>query len=308
MGGRQTAFAVAVAITLLSSTHVLALRAPWTPDDVRKAVQRSELVVRGVIASIDTTMAPQYGKLYPSTLLHLEVSEVVKGKWDKRELDVVLGGMNAGAGYAEVTYDYRPGEDVILCLMFDPKLRGGTFRFWVDEQCFVNRNGTWMTRGRFGEQISLDFVRKAVQQTTPEAMARDADAVLVGTIRSVELRTFNHDGTSMAGDDGSHTKATADYVRVLATDGLKGVSPGDSILVRVLRRGTNIDWYEPVPTLSEGKSYLMFLKKDAVGYYPFRGFNGFLEVRGNDLILDDKLRYSQSLPQVTDTIRQALKP
>jgi len=223
-------------------------------------------------------------------------------------IDAVLLGVKE-AGTEGVTYDYEPGEEVILCLRFDPKALDGVYRFWVDSQSFVNRNGTWKTRGRWGgNEISLESVLEAARQTDPGAMAKDADAIVVGTIRSVERRTLNRDGSSTAGDDSTRAKPTADYARVLATDGLKGFSSGDSLLVRVLRRGRQLDWWEPMQPLQAGKSYLMFLKKDDVGYYPFRGFNGFLEVHGNQLILDDNLPYFAGLSQVTAAVRQSLNP
>jgi hypothetical protein len=313
MDGRLTAFAVAVAIALLSSTRLLASSGPpWTPEDVRKSVQRSDLVIRGVIDSVGTGTAPEHEikttREFPTTVIHVHVSNVIKGRWAGTRIDAVLLG-TAQAGTAGVSYDYKPGQDVVLCLRFDPEAHGGMYRFWVDEQSFVNREGKWRTRGQWGGNgISLESVLEAARQTDPGAMAREADAVLVGTVRSVERRTLNPDGSSTPGDDGSHTKPTADYTRVLVTDGLKSLSSGDSLLVRVLRRGSELDWWEPVPTLQPGKSYLMFLKRDSVGYYPFRGFNGFLEIRGNQLILDDHLPYSLTPAQVNAAVRQALNP
>jgi hypothetical protein len=45
----------------------------------------------------------------------------------------------------------------------------------------------------------------------------------------------------------------------------------------------------------------------AVGYYPFCGFNGFLLVRGQELILNDHVPYSFSRAQLSDAVRHALK-
>jgi hypothetical protein len=305
MGGRQTTFAVALAIALLSSTHLLASRRPWTPDTMRRSVQYSDLVVRGMIKLVSTENVPDDGKQYPSTVLQLTVSEVIKGAWKSPEIKVVLVG-TAELGTVGVTYDYVAGDEVILCLRFDPDAMGGIYRFWGDSQSYVNRSGSWKTR--HGNSVSIDDVRAAARQTDPGVMAREADAVLVGTVQSVELRTLNHDGSSTAGDDDAPRKPTADYVRVLATDGFKGASAGDSLLVRVLRRGSQLDWWADMPALQAGKSYLMFLKWDGIGYYSFRGFNGFLEARNDQLMLNDHASYPLRRPQVDAEVEKALKP
>jgi len=131
-------------------------------------------------------------------------------------------------------------------------------------------------------------------------MAKEADAIAVGTIAFVRRESF---------DCGFKPNlCTADYTHIVVSDSFKGVAAGDSVLVRAVRVGSNLDWYEPMPVLEPGKSYLMFLKKDAVGYYPFRGFNGFLEVRGDSLIQNGHVPYTASKSQVADAVREALKP
>lgn len=283
MGGRQKALIVAATIALLSSTRALAGGPPWKPDFVRQIVQRSDLVVRGTIDSVGTGTAPEpelksRKSEFPATVIHLHVSSVIKGSWSTQTIDAVLLG-TAQAGTEGVSYDYKPGEELILCLRYDPEAHGGMYRFWNGEQCFVDHAGTWETHGPFPHEVSLDAVIKAARQTDPQAMALDADAIAIGTVRSFHLRTFYPDGTSVPGDIAPRQAATADYASVLVTGQLKGeASAGDTLLVRVIRRGSNIEWYEPVPALEVGRSYVMFLKKDSVGYYPFRGFNGFLEV------------------------------
>jgi len=84
------------------------------------------------------------------------------------------------------------------------------------------------------------------------------------------------------------------------------VSTGDSLLVRVLRKGSNLDWYAPMPPVYLGKTYMMFLKRDAVGYYPFQGFNGFLEFWGEEMILNDHVPYSMTPSDLTAAVRKAL--
>jgi len=161
MRGRQTAWLLAGVIALLSSTRLLATRPPWTPDTTRMAVARAELVVRGTITSIAMESVPLHGKEHPSTVLQLKVSEVIKGTYNRPEVKVVLLG-TAQAMTEGVTYDYRKGEDVILCLRFDQQALGGVYRFWTDAQSLVNRKGTWMTR--HGGAFSIEMVRDAAGQ------------------------------------------------------------------------------------------------------------------------------------------------
>jgi hypothetical protein len=46
----------------------------------------------------------------------------------------------------------------------------------------------------------------------------------------------------------------------------------------------------------------MFLKRDSEGFYPFLGFNGFLKVAGDRLIMNGHVAYSISTSQMTATL------
>lgn len=72
--------------------------------------------------------------------------------------------------------------------------------------------------------------------------------------------------------------------------------------VRAIRKGEQLTWYAPVPPVSVGESYLMFLKRDSEGFYPFLGFNGFLKVAGDRLIMNGHVAYSISTSQMTATL------
>lgn len=166
LGGRQISLAAAMAVALLSSTLLLAA-GPWNPDVTDMAVQRAQLVVRGVITSVTVQKVPNHGREYPSTVLGLNVSEVLAGDWNRPDMKVVLLGTRE-TGTEGVTYNYQKGEEVILCLRYDHDALNGVYRFYNDAQSLVNRKGTWMTRG--GNAFSLDLVRAAARKN-PAAKA-----------------------------------------------------------------------------------------------------------------------------------------
>jgi hypothetical protein len=80
------------------------------------------------------------------------------------------------------------------------------------------------------------------------------------------------------------------------------------MLIRAIRRGTNLSWYAPVPSLAVGQSYLMFLKRDDVGYYPFAGFNGFLDVDGDHLLMNHHVPYPMSRSEAIGVVKEVVGP
>jgi len=247
--------------------------------------------VHGTIRSVTAITAPEDGKTYPATAIDLDVKEALKGAWNKSTIRTVLLG-TAELGAVGVTYDYSVGEEVILCLRFDPA-QGGMFRFWGDGQSFVKRGDQWVDRR--GRQVDEKLIREVSKQSTPSAMTNSADVVFVGNVLAVEARDF---------DCGLPKPCMADYAHVRVIEPLKGAATGETVLVRVLRRGSQLGWYEPVPELHIGAQYMMFLKKDETGLYPYAGFNGMLEVRDDTLILNDHLPYYQSKTAVLKTVKE----
>jgi hypothetical protein len=126
-------------------------------------------------------------------------------------------------------------------------------------------------------------------------MTHSAEVVFIGNILSVEARDF---------DCGLPKPCMADYARVKVVEPMKGAAAGETVLVRILRRGSQLDWYEPAPELHIGAQYMMFLKKDEAGLYPHVGFNGVLEVRDDTLIVNDHLPYYQSKTAVLKTVKE----
>lgn len=267
---------------------------------LEKDVLRSELIVRGVVTSVGCEMVPsdslfelkRPGELFPITVVEVAVHGVLKGSWDDSTISaVLLGNPDAGGFSFDVTYNYKVGEDIVLCLHYDPKIMGGAYRIWGDAGSFVKRGKEWTTRD--GKLVSLDLIVANIRTTEPESMARCADAIAVGSIESVQKKEF---------DCGFDINCVADYSKIRVTEAWRGVAVGELITVRALRIGTNLSWYAPMPQLAVGEVYLMFLRRDDVGYYAFAGFNGFLEVDRESLIANGHVRYPLTKSEVLESI------
>jgi hypothetical protein len=136
-----------------------------------------------------------------------------------------------------------------------------------------------MSRRLTDKEISLDAILAEARSAEPEQMLAAADAVFLGLVEGVSRRAMGV-GSS---------RSTVDYLTVRVGDDWKGVSSGDRVLVRTMRTGPPVPGYGPVPQVATGETYLMFLKRDESGLYPFIGFNGFLRVVGDELILNGHL-------------------
>jgi hypothetical protein len=272
---------------------------------LRKDVLYSELVVHGVIVSLGSEMVPydslfvikKPGREFPVTVIGVRIQEVLKGAWPDGEIRAVLtGDPKVGGVHMGVSYDYEVGEEVILCLHYEEKIMGGVYRLWGDAGSFVMRGGEWMTRGDDPKVLCWSSIIEQACATDPARMVADADAVVLGTVETIKRQKVG--SASMSG--------TADCAAVRVKEAWKGASTGQAILVRAIRHGTNLSWYAPVPSLAAGESYLMFLKRDDVGFYPFVGFNGFLKVEGEQLIMNGHVTYSIPTSRMRNTIREAV--
>ncbi len=269
-----------------------------------KDVRDSELIVQGVVTSVGSDEVPQDslfgqkqpGKNFPVTTIEVAVDKVLKGKWDARTITAILtGDPGTGLFHYGVTYDYEAGDNVVLCLHYDARIMGGAFRLWGDAGSFVKRGDRWISRGERSREVSLAAIDREAQTVTPGRMVDGADAVVLGTVESVSRREF---------DCGFPILCIADYVTVRVEQSWKGPEVGESILVRALRRGSNLPWYAPVPMLRTGEPYLMFLRRDDVGFYPFVGFNGFLRVDGEELIMNGHVPYALSRSKVLAVVQE----
>lgn len=291
------------AITMFPPTSGAARN--YDSGKLKKDVQYSELIVQGTITSLRTAMMPRNQVFlpqssnpdFPITVIEIEVRDVIKGRWDSPTVRASLPGDPRAGGYGTgTTYNYEIGEEVILCLHYDPKIVGDHYRLWGDLGSFVKRADVWMTRDGSALVWPEDIV--ALSATVdPVRMARDADVVVVGVIENVELREF---------DCGFPITCKGDYLTVRVNQTWKGAKRGETILVRVLRRGSNLSWFAPIPPVTAGESYLMFLMKDEVGYYPFVGFNGFLEVQDEKLIMNGYVEYPLSRARVLTMVQEEL--
>jgi hypothetical protein len=283
--------------------HHLAAGEPYDELLLRKDVLYGELVVRGTVTSISSVMVPydslvpsiEEDVLFPVSVIDVEIHDVIKGAWTQNHVQAYLPGDPKLGGFSmDVKYDYAVAEEVILCLHYDPRLLGGVFRLWGDWGSFVKREGVWLARRISDKEVCLDSIERIAREAEPPRMFDEADAVILGSIEDVVRREL-----------GTGERGVADHIAVRVEESWKGPSTGETVLVRAIRKGTNLPWYAPVPRLSAGESYFMFLKRDHAGFYPFIGFNGFLKVSGDQLVMNGRVMYPLSKSKMIATMREA---
>ena len=304
---RQLAWVCLLVLATLIFPADVRSRRSYDPMWPKKAALYSDLIVRGETISVEDATVPWDNNLPPTgregkfgvTLIGVKIREIIKGTYPDAEIRAVLYG-NHRFDNLRNTYDYRLGEEVIFCLRYDACVMGGVYILGGDQFSIVKRGKVWMPRDGSDKGNIPKEIAYYVRLTEPRQMASDADAVVMGSIEAVDPRREF--------DCGFDFMCKADYAIVRVTTAWKGASAGEEILVRALWIGAaNLDWYAPVPPLAVGQTYLMFLKRDDVGFYPFIGFNGFLEVNGERLLANQYVQYPLSTSKMLREIDKAIK-
>lgn len=270
-----------VAFLLMGAAPNPAHAETYRPGLLRRVVMECELMVQGVVDSVWTSTTVTRGVERPATVVRIDVQSVLKGIWADQTLDAVLEG-TVGSPCTCHVYDYEPGQDVIFCVDIEPQ-DGDICHLWVSTKSFVFRDGQWMSRDR--KIVSIDDIQRELARLELGQIACDADAALVGTVVNAQEVEFDCDGWR---------SCVAESISVRVDEAWKGVARGEIIPVRAIRIGTNLDWWAPMQEVQTGQRYLMLLKRDDVGYYPFVGFNGFLKVRGDELVVNQDVIYPVS--------------
>jgi hypothetical protein len=97
--------------------------------------------------------------------------------------------------------------------------------------------------------------------------------------------------------------------RLRVVEWLKGEATGSSIefVVPTIEATFVPKWYRDVPRgIGKGTEWLVFLKTGERGFYPFGGPNSLLQIEGQELIYDNKVRYPLNLREATRAIRSAV--
>lgn len=114
--------------------------AQFVPLTLAELTAKADLVVRGKVRSL-TGAEDDAGRVF--TRVELEVAEVWKGPRQPAVLEVVHGGGSVGKKRVVVSgqVQYRPGEEVVAFLVFNPRgqavtlgLAQGKFQVWADPQ------------------------------------------------------------------------------------------------------------------------------------------------------------------------------
>jgi hypothetical protein len=285
-----------------------------TPANVRDPLVWSHLVVRGVVTSVTEPSLPikeyrpasqmQTGNV-SVRLIRVRVLEVLKGEYSSEMLDVWDDDDHCG---------YVVGLDtVVACVDFAPYILTGAYRVPTGRSVFVERDGySVRPGGRFAdvpppsengaavspeslaeELLTLAQLRARVAQSSPRAVALQADVVAIGTVSSVE------DSTS---GPPFIVKVTMDV-----QSALKGEVPGH--LTFLVERGLS-SFYRGVYTFEipeAGETWCVFVRQRDGVLYSFAGGNGLLRIDGTKLIVDGVVAHGFSLPELRDAVEETVR-
>lgn len=261
--------------------------------DYKDELVYSDLVVVGIIRDLTPELVPvqefmpgdpRENVSFRITTARLEIGEVLRGSFEKRTMSVVIPGGHPGdrVGLAHLSYNYEIGDTVILSLMFWEFMKGGSFILRSDKGRYLKQGDRWVNQAQENISLTMKDVRMVVRAAHPTMLLEKADVVGIGRVSSIE--SVEMDGVEV------------DRITVQLSTTWKGGLEGKRLTFRIARRGgLALDWWRPVPeVVAIGEEWIIFLKKDSKGYYPFAGTNGLLKVEGQDLILNDRVRHEMS--------------
>lgn len=300
-------FLVGVVSVLLAPSSVPLLHAQPSADSsgIRKSLLNCELVVRGTVVSIDGAMvpyeqimgAPPDRATFPVTILRVSVESVLKGTWEANVLQVYVPGNPQLGSYVDgINYHYDLGEEAIFLLQYEPDLQSGGFVLWGDHRVLLKRSGRWVPRDGSLSGWTDAELQELLGTWMPQALTREADVVALCRVLRTEHRME-------AVDSGNSLRI--DFVSADVSRTWKGHLDSTPLVIRVLRNGTNLPEFAPVPSLDAGAEYLVFLKRAADGsLYPFAGFNGVFRVTGDELTVSSGLSFRLSRQELIERIEK----
>lgn len=261
------------------------------PTAYAERIKQSDLVVRGSIVGISRDEVPVQD-LFPGDprpdatrsvlLVDLRILEVLKGQYSEEALTVVVP-----EGGTSLRFNYAIGNEVILSLIYWKYMRGGSFVVMNDGGRFLRVGDLWENQERvpYGEKpsvVPLSDIRDASFRSEPLQVAKSAVAIVLGTIGEVEKYRLP-------------SGALIENVTLRVTERVSGSHENDVIRFRVVRsNGDGIPWKTRVPKFEEGEQWLLYLGRDADGYFALDGTNGLFRVEGDALIQADRVRIQES--------------
>jgi hypothetical protein len=278
--------------------------ASWSNENQRKfpALFRADVVVRGTVASVSEGGVPtrEGEPEHPEAtsylrfkFVDLNVSEVIRGYYNETNMTI---GVNLSR--SDMGGNYEVGDEMVVSLNFNPKLRGGMYVISSENGRFVREGSVWKQQGEWNEQLSIEQMRLLVKSTSVEAVAKAADCIVIGTITAIRETRINDPSTTGAGEERSCLIWTVTILveRVVAGEPLSG-----SIEFDMFRGGSYWPrWASVRPNaVKAGEKRLVFLQRVDGRLVAAAGANGYYGINEKGRLQ----RNAQTLPVSVDQVR-----
>lgn len=202
----------------------------------------------------------------------------------------------------EASSFFLDGREVLVCGKYNTKV--GTYyqssrygRYWNDA-------GTWKSEltPRGARAFNDAQLTEKINSVDMANVAAEATLAIDGTIVS-------HDFSPIVGPDSSTAELVTFVMRVNRV--LKGSHADSTITIVAITRGLYMPAWRahvpPPPSYQVGQRWLCLLKKNAIGWYPFAGTNGFLRMTDTGYCYDERVAFWHSVKQVERTIEEVAR-
>jgi hypothetical protein len=219
---------------------------------------------------------------------------VLKGEWSAPTI----------VGYAFWSERrFALSEEYVFCAKWQDTKIGRVL--WIGELSglYEKKSARWVQCERFPvagaepESLTYEQVQSRVREASLESVVDSSDVVVRGTIDSVWTSRY----PASRGRFG-----VLEHRRLRATTWLKGNSPSAHVdfVIPVVNTSYVPRWFRVVPGgIRRGTEWIVFLKQGARGLYPFGGPNSLLQVRGDEVIYDEKASYSLGVNETMRKVR-----
>jgi hypothetical protein len=225
--------------------------------------------------------------------VRIRVDSILKGVHDGGELSIAMFSGLHGNKPTPVSV----GSEVLIAAFFNKK--AGCYQLRNYSGLFLKDGNSWAhpdpsLYDYFADQrkMTKTAVETRVSSVAPDNLAREADIILIGTLRSISKKP-------QAASGSLEISWTMDIDSLL-----KGDYPNPSIEFSMLNGGRLPDWAVPVPQgASGGEKWIVFLTRQGNRLIPFAGLNGMLKVEGRSLIYDSTVEYKVSRESLEAVIK-----
>ncbi|HXV12848.1 MAG TPA: hypothetical protein VEC56_01450 [Candidatus Krumholzibacteria bacterium] len=223
-------------------------------------------------------------------VLEIEIRHVLKGYHvGSHFMDVVVV-----QGIPWLRTDYNVGNEVVLSTIYWKYMRGGSYMVMNDGGCFRKVGDTWWNQLVIAPNaplaVAYSEIEMAAARCLPHVILGQASLAVIGTVDGISP---HRKSTSTPSENARQIPARNDPradVIMRVTDVVKGTPGGDTVTFRPVPTDDHARAAkENVPSFAVGDQWLVFLGRDATGYFAIDCTNGLFRVKGDSLIQADRV-------------------